>query len=330
MDIIQKIKDCLKKKKESIVFDLYLKDYDKSNFYFALVFNHHIEAFKVLYVPLDMVHGKCSIEEYFCYQFIFLDAVNHLLQVIHDAEGSYQEEEFRKRKSSLLDSYYIEIHTHVANKDYQFTFTQYIDKEFSFLFDVIATLFEYLPNVVSELCHKLLLEFSEEEIVHYTGSFDFDGDYQKLFTKEVWDSSQDVKVSFLEKMGNRYYAVVSNKLFVLDCFPQQRLLNISSGDLDSLGVEVCAICRNIQEENYHSFYRLQVGDDSYYLCYGIRNNQFDVIPVGYVSCIDVSLLSKKQIKIRNIDSQLENELRRILSSKYEDFKVEEFIHFCKE
>ena len=43
MDILNIIKKTLKKKKETIILDLYIKDYDKSNFYFAVVFNKKIE-----------------------------------------------------------------------------------------------------------------------------------------------------------------------------------------------------------------------------------------------------------------------------------------------
>lgn len=63
MDILNIIKKTLKKKKETIILDLYIKDYDKSNFYFAVVFNKKIEKFKVLYVPIDAIDCESNIEE---------------------------------------------------------------------------------------------------------------------------------------------------------------------------------------------------------------------------------------------------------------------------
>ena len=53
--VIQKY---LKKKKERVLLDLYIRDYNKSNFYIALVFNKRIEKFKVLFVPLDVCENK--------------------------------------------------------------------------------------------------------------------------------------------------------------------------------------------------------------------------------------------------------------------------------
>ena len=40
------IKKYLKKKKEEVIIDLIIKDYDKSNFYIELVFNRKIDKFK--------------------------------------------------------------------------------------------------------------------------------------------------------------------------------------------------------------------------------------------------------------------------------------------
>ena len=43
IDMKKKIYKALEKKRESIVIDLYLNDYDGSNFYIALVYNRVIE-----------------------------------------------------------------------------------------------------------------------------------------------------------------------------------------------------------------------------------------------------------------------------------------------
>ena len=78
--VIQKY---LKKKKERVLLDLYIRDYNKSNFYIALVFNKRIEKFKVLFIPLDVCENK-YIEDYICYQFIDISSVNYILNTIND------------------------------------------------------------------------------------------------------------------------------------------------------------------------------------------------------------------------------------------------------
>lgn len=48
----------LKKKKERVIIDLVISDYNKSNFYVGLVFNSKIEKFKVLFIPIDVVDNN--------------------------------------------------------------------------------------------------------------------------------------------------------------------------------------------------------------------------------------------------------------------------------
>ena len=54
-ELKNKIINILQKRKEKVVLDLYLRDYDCSNYYFAIVYNSKIEKFKVLMVPLDAI-----------------------------------------------------------------------------------------------------------------------------------------------------------------------------------------------------------------------------------------------------------------------------------
>ena len=99
MDITAKIYLALKKKKEDVILDLYIKDYEHSNFYFALVHNKKINKFKILFVPIDVIDDNSNISEYFCYQFIFLDQVEYILKTMNENEELYKDEIFRNRKS---------------------------------------------------------------------------------------------------------------------------------------------------------------------------------------------------------------------------------------
>ena len=86
----------LKKKNERVIIDLVIKDYDKSNFYLALVFNKKIEKFKVLFIPIDVMEIN-RVEEYCCYQFMEIVTVNYFLETLNSLKATYQDEEFRNR-----------------------------------------------------------------------------------------------------------------------------------------------------------------------------------------------------------------------------------------
>ena len=131
IDMKKKIYKALEKKRESIVIDLYLNDYDGSNFYIALVYNKVIEKFKVLFVPVDAIRFGDKVEDYFCYQFIFMETVNYIMELIRNNKNVFVNEKDRNRAVPTNKSYYIEMTTHVAGEYYEFNFTQ-----FSLLFKI--------------------------------------------------------------------------------------------------------------------------------------------------------------------------------------------------
>lgn len=343
MGIISKIKSVLKKKKELVVLDLYLRDYEHSNFYFALVFNKKIEKFKVLYVPIDVVDEKDSVEDYFCYQFIFVETVNYILETINRNEYIYKNDAFRNRKVSTMDSYYIELNTHVASKDYKFMFTQFIDKDFLFLFDIIVILFEHLPNIVNELCNKLLFNFYDSnDAVKFDVSCDFDlfdDPYSKIFSKDIIDNCNYIfdDIFFIEKVGHRYYAVIDNNVFVLEYLRGKKIFNINCNNFNPFGTEIFIIVKAIREKLEKKFYRLKVfektleftenGDlDKYYLCYGISDNKF-LIANNVSNDVGLNLLKKKYIKILQASVDFKSQIVEYLSMKYTDGVVNDIIEF---
>lgn len=348
MEMLYKIKKSLKKNNESIILDLYLKNYDKSNFYFALVFNKKIEKFKVLYVPLDVIGEKENVEEYFCYQFVFLHTVNYILESVNNNQDKFRNEEFRLRANTEMDAYYIEINLYEMSENYKFTFSQFIDKEFNVLFDIIVVLFEHLPNIVSELCNKLLVDFNENsEIVKYTNSYDFDlenGKIEELFSKSVINKNNYTfdDIDFLENAGNRYYAVVDGNLIVSDYFAGKEIFNVSCGDLDPLGKEVFVVVKAIREKIEKKFYRLKVvtggndlDEDSatyYYLCYGIEGEDFKVVNKREDRDVSLDLIRRGNVKILNSDKKFEKIIKDYLAIKYEKSRVNEIINsvFIKE
>lgn len=341
MEMLYKIKKTLKRKNESIILDLYLKNYDKSNFYFALVFNKKIEKFKVLYVPLDAIAERDDVEEYFCYQFIFLHTVNYILESINNNQEKFRDENFRLKANKIMDAYYIELNLYDIPDDYKFTFSQYIDKDFAVFFDIIVVLFEHLPNLVSELCNKLLIDFNENsEAVKYTNSYEFNlesGNLADLFSKSVIKKNKYTlnDIEFLENTGSRYYAVVNDNLIIIDYFSGKEIFNVSCGELDPLGYEVCIVVEAIQKKVEKKFYRLKVtaGEEGleenatyYYLCYGIDDEEFRVINKKDDRDVSLDLIRREKVKILNSDKLLENKIKEYLATKYEKSRVNEIIN----
>lgn len=311
--VIQKY---LKKKKERVLLDLYIRDYNKSNFYIALVFNKRIEKFKVLFVPLDVCENK-YIDDYVCYQFIDISSVNYILNTINDNDKLIRNDIFRNKINKYINSYYIEINTHINKRDYKFVTTRYIPSEWLFMFDVIVTLFERIPSFMNELCREILAVFSNSnEAIDYKYSIDFDlvnDDFSTL----LFDTSEVHEVLFLEFIGGKYFAIVNNVLVVVEYNPRKILNLYCSSDDDSYIYSVLVAIRN---KSYKKFYKLMVVDDKhdfevgvaeYYLCYGLEKDKFLIISGDKLGTLDKSLYENGLIKILDSDLELDEKLGKI-------------------
>lgn len=311
--VIQKY---LKKKKERVLLDLYIRDYNKSNFYIALVFNKRIEKFKVLFVPLDVCENK-YIDDYVCYQFIDISSVNYILNTINDNDKLIRNDIFRNKINKYINSYYIEINTHINKRDYKFVTTRYIPSEWLFMFDVIVTLFERIPSFMNELCREILAVFSNSnEAIDYKYSIDFDlvnDDFSTL----LFDTSEVHEVLFLEFIGGKYFAIVNNVLVVVEYNPRKILNLYCSSDDDSYIYSVLVAIRN---KSYKKFYKLMVVDDKhdfevgvaeYYLCYGLEKDKFLIISGDKLGTLDKRLYDDGMIKILDSDLELDEKLGKI-------------------
>lgn len=311
--VIQKY---LKKKKERVLLDLYIRDYNKSNFYIALVFNKRIEKFKVLFVPLDVCENK-YIDDYVCYQFIDISSVNYILNTINDNDELIRNDIFRNKINKYINSYYIEINTHINKRDYKFVTTRYIPSEWLFMFDVIVTLFERIPSFMNELCREILAVFSNSnEAIDYKYSIDFDlvnDDFSTL----LFDTSEVHEVLFLEFIGGKYFAIVNNVLVVVEYNPRKILNLYCSSDDDSYIYSVLVAIRN---KSYKKFYKLMVVDDKhdfevgvaeYYLCYGLEKDKFLIVSGDKLETLDKRLYDDGLIKILDSDLELDEKLGKI-------------------
>lgn len=303
----------LKKKKESVIIDLVIKDYNKSNFYIALVYNNRIEKFKVLFLPIDVV--DINIEEYVCYQFINVNLVNYILETVHNAKDRFRDSSVRDRSNKMISTYYIEIHTHVGEEEYTFKTTKYLPKEWQFLYEIVLILFEHTPNVMNELCRDILAVLDgREDIISYQKSITFD--IFKFDLEEEFKNSQLLEVSYLEKVNGKYFGIIHEKLVIIDYINSKNILNLycNCGYSDDYFYSCLVAIRN---HEFKDFYKLMVVDDvrdfdqtnviaRYYLCYGIRNDCFKIIEGDNVSLMPIRKYRDGLVKIIG-DNHLELE-----------------------
>lgn len=327
------VKKYLEKNKEKNVVEVIIKDYNAANFYISLVFNSRIDKFKVVFIPLDIMDSK-KVEDYACYQFVQIQLVNYILETISESKMKYLDDSFRDRKNKNIDSYYIEINTHVEGEDFKFKTTQYIPKEWMFFYEIICLLFQHAPNIVSELGRDLLAVLNNTtEMIEYKSSLHFDlfnDDIDKLFKEKYNVSCEEEEISFLEKINNRYYAIVDDHIVIVDYNCGKKILNLYCDCSDTTpGSHIYSVLKAIVAGKSSKFYKLIVGEDKdnfiddtgkfkFYLCYGVTSNGVKVIQRTKPEILPFSMFMDGLIKIGyDSDVGLENEVKKYLVEKYD-------------
>lgn len=330
--VLEKIIKTIQQNNEDIVFELIIKNYEKSNFFIALVFNKTIARFKILFVPIDVIKKNDSVSEYFCYQFIFMNLVNHMLKIIND----FQEEESKASYdyTSGNSDYYIEFNTFNPLKKCSYKFSQYINPEFQFFFDVLDIVFEHVPNILNDLSRSVLEQFNtkyELPIYNKTIPFRLKTDDLSLIFNSSKFKYDKIKIPFLEKLGDNYYGVVNNNKLLVNF--SHGLLKIYSGKLNPLGEEVYQFIKSIKDGYEKKFYRLSYidNDDTYYLlCYGFdtSNNKFLIHNNLYNHDVSLKDVVNKKVKITGMESSsCKKTIINLIKEKYIDKTATDIINY---
>lgn len=270
----------LKKKKEKVVLELNVSNYNKNNFYIALVYSEKVDLYKILYIPFDMVLDN-DIEEYVCYQFVDLLTVEYILKCLTKVKDYNGKMDF----SNKTGMYNIEINMYLLNDYYQFKATQFIPRSWIFLFDVIVTLFEFVPHIVSGICEDMLLLFKDSsEEIPYQEMFEFDlmrddsEELLKIFDGKLLSFN---KISYLEEVNGKYFAIISGHIVIINYNKCGVICTYC--DCDNYGDFVYTVIEAIRNEIVKKFSKIVLTNKEtpnlvqYYLCYSVSKKGLKVI-----------------------------------------------------
>ena len=309
----------LKKKKEIVVIDLWIQNYYKKNFYIALVLNTKIDQYKMLYIPLDIVDGN-RIDEYVCYQFVDLMTVNYLLPVLCDSKKIYSDDKFRNRINERINNYIIEINVNFNKENYKFLTTRFIPKDWDFMFDIVVTLFSYVPHIISGFSEDMLTLFKDSsESILYQESFEFDllrDDSNILFRNINGNLLDFKKITYLEELNGKYFSIISNHIVIID-YDKYGIINTFC-DCEDYYDYVCTVIEAIREGIFKPFTKIQVSDKNkksvsqYYLCYGVSKKGIKVLHGCYEKLLPLSIHKDGLIKIISDDNKFEEAIEKII------------------
>lgn len=297
------IRKVIKKKKEYPIIEVYITNYNNSNFYLSLLYNSIIDKFKVLYVPIDAI-GTDKVEDYFCYQFINVNSVSYIINQMKTSLPKYEQSLSRDRRNKNIDNFKIDIDCYINKKTYDFHMTRYLPKEWKFLFETIAVMFEHVPNIMGELAMEILsVVMDTNDLIEYQASINCDLWETDLieFFPVVKDEKKLIEgnLSFLENVNGKYYAVIEGHLLIIEYNHHAKILNIFCDDKDLVySSYTYQILKAIKENIEKPFFKVKIviKEEKYnYLCLGIEKKKLRIIKNNKLSTISLDKKERKEI-----------------------------------
>ena len=198
-------------KNTDMLFDLYLENYHNFYIYIRLDYYKKLKLYKLSWIDLANIDNK-DIASTISYEYIPLGIIGELEQIAKNIK-------INKYEKITKDEYKVTINNNLFNNKFTLIFNRYIPKELSVLFNLLVVIFDNLPRKLNSFLEELGAEIiGNTKKYEYTEEFKFDlfnDDLDKLFDYQIIERGKEYhkegRVFFLEKIKDRYFAVVGGK-----------------------------------------------------------------------------------------------------------------------
>lgn len=310
----------LKYKNYNPFIELTLDNYNGYNLFITMSFDKKNNILKLFYVDLDAFNPN-KIKYFINEQLVFPDFYDNLLNILNNEKL----ENFVDINPLYPDRVKMIINT-LDKRNYSFEFSRYISHNHIALSVIIVKIFDYLPymlQIFNDTMHDLLLD----RVNDYNKIYNFDlfnDDINLIFHNDIIERSKEYNVSFLEKIGNMYYAVVSGTNDYLVTIYYDDKKNIShfycSCPCDFNCKHIATVIRAIRNKEVKKFYKLAYNkgidlidrllNKNFILCLDVDSEGYIVADLN-TKCITKIPLNEKVYVFEDIDNYLTNKLKEL-------------------
>lgn len=287
--VFDKINEYLTKKGHELVMSIYLSNYNGNNIYIRFDYVKEISVYKIVWVDLNFFDEK-KLANYINVQmvtkFLSMKIADTMLAV--DYENSY----------SLNDNIVgdrVEILSYFNETPREYIFDRFLPLEWEKLIDPLAMIFSYLPRSMEVFLNEMFGKFDgTEEKFNYTKPLKFNlfnSDSTKVFRPLSIERGtkyyDEHRVSFLEKVEDKYIAIVDGNLPYLVIMHQvddEHVLMWCNCKANYYCKHIYAALLALRRKEFNNFYKVKytgreetllekVTTGSFYLCFGIKDDK---------------------------------------------------------
>lgn len=326
-----KINDYLIKRGHELVMSIYLSNYNGNNIYIRFDYVRKLAVYKIVWVDLNYFNPK-HIEDYLSMQlvtkFLSLKIVERMMEVKQESDYSFNDNIIGDR---------VEILTYFNNAPKEYIFDRFIPLEWDFLIDPLAMIFSYLPRSMEVFLNEMFGKFDGlEEKYNYLKPVKFDlnnGDVKELFKDKYITKGkklfEDGKVKYLEKLENKYYALIEDKvpyLILLNEVDDEHVVMWCNCKTQTYCEHIYATLLALRKRKFNNFYKVKytgreetmlekITISNFYMSFGIQNDKLLIVTSeGSVYPADIVQNGKVAFEVIEDDDECS------LSKKLDEYK----------
>ncbi len=300
-------------KKTDLLLDIQMHDYEGCDIYIRLDFYKKEKVHKLSWVDLNHINNK-AIKPYINSEYVsvkYLDNIAHSINNNNLKDINYSDLDVNDGLVKLNLYFYEK----KKRNSISILFHRYIPNELPFVFDIFANVFDNLPYKMEMFLRILAAKLNgEEERYDNEKSFKFNlykSELDTCFRKNIITKGRKYyaadKVKFLEKINDKYYAVVKGKKDYAVIVNYDKRLNETRLYCYCSCEFHCkheyAVILAIRNKDFKKFYKVayDINTDNvmekivgfkYFLCAGVRNDKL-ILLNNYGNIEYVSLFSKE-------------------------------------
>lgn len=284
-------------KKDTLFFELSMINYEQNNFYIALNYMRKLKSYRLSWFDLKDIEDK-NVEKYMSCIYIGDEVIERIKEDFakYTINSNYQDE-------NSNDEYQVVFKANIKtknDKNINISFKKYLPESLSSLVSIFVFMFRSMPKMYEPLLYELLAKiYNNTERYEYKKEFKFnlfEGDIDKLFSYPIVQRGKQYyeqnKIIFLEKIDDRYFAVVEGTEKYLTIVKYKENENIMqlfcSCPCDFYCKHMYAVIKAIRNHESKRFYKImyrnpdenlmqRIMEFDYFLCLGVIEQNFEII-----------------------------------------------------
>lgn len=290
-------------KNTELLLDLFIEKYHNVNIYVRIDYYKKEKCYKLSWIDLSHIKGN-NIASVISYEYIPDGMIEHIKNLLINIKIN--------NKEDINDEYKVTLCSYLKENKFNISFNRYIPKELSQIFSLFVIIFDNLPRKLNGFLQEIeAIIMGNKNRFEYEDPLEFDlfnDEINKIFDYQICERGEEYfkenRVFFLEKIADKYFAVVGGKglyVVIIEYDEEKKITRVHcSCPCDFRCKHIYAVIKAIRENKFHKFYKIshmnsdmelldRIMNFNFLLTIGIddQNNNYLIIEDGLLKLLPV-------------------------------------------